>query len=139
MGMTETEGEAKKKPVRRRKKSAREKDPEKGRTAEDIGGSCFVLIIAGIIVWLTAYGFDQANWPWALGAVAAIFGMMILEVVQPDSKQKVAELESRVKELEEAVRILHESQPPRLDQNAAVDQADKTALRDMGPTGPDQQ
>lgn len=84
---------------------------------------CVGFVIAG----LTAYGFHQLNWPWALGAVVGIFATSVIvfldrlipqrnpgrKATQIESPTRgLEEIESRMDALEEAVRHLQQERPP---------------------------
>lgn len=86
-------------------------DPHIATTSDDEQFGCFVAVVAA----LTALGFHQMQWSWALGAVAGIFAAIILVYLplllirqrKPDTQQLVA----RVKELEDTIRQLRNEKP----------------------------
>ncbi len=78
---------------------------------EDAKTGCQTIVIAG----LTAIGFNQMGWPWALGAVAGLFAAVTLSMLASMLLPVMlgsATLASRVARLEEEVKALRDDRPP---------------------------
>jgi hypothetical protein len=73
---------------------------------------CQTIVIAG----LTAVGFDQVGWPWALGAVAGLFAATVLILLASLTLLLVSRgsvsLASRVARLEEELQALRNGRSP---------------------------